>query len=126
MKLGDHIRAARQYAHMTQAQLAHRLKCTEGYIAHLEHGRSLPSEPKLLELCEILNLDKREMILRRQREKAADAARPYYEPPETGQVFFREGHTLTPEQVAYAMKVIRAVEANDKVKAAIDLILGDG
>jgi len=125
MKLGQKIREARQKVQMTQSQLAGEIGCTEGYVAHLEHSRSLPSELKLLKICEIFKLDTREMIHMRQREKATVKARPFYDEPNQESLFFRDGHTLSPEQMSYAVKVIQAVEKNEKVRAAIDLIIGE-
>ena len=110
---------------MTQSQLASEIGCTEGYVAHLEHSRSLPSELKLLKICEIFELDTREMIQLRQREKATVKARPYYDDPNQDTLFFREGTSLSPTQLRYAIKVIKAVEKNEKVRMAIDLIIGE-
>lgn len=124
-KLGEAIRKRRRQKKMTQAVLAKKLGCTEGYIAHLEHGRSLPSELKLLHLCDILEMDKREMIGFRQREKASDQAKPFYEKETTIEMYYRDGKTMTKEQFDYAVKVIRAIEKNDKIKTAIDLLIGE-
>lgn len=125
MKLGQEICKARSRAKLTQAKLAREIGCTEGYIAHIENGRSLPSERKLLLICDTLKLDKHEMIVKRQKEKASDAARPFYEPPLEEKHYFRREYKLTDEQIAYAIKVIRAIQKNDKVKTAIDLIIGE-
>ena len=125
MKLGSAIRKSRKQARITQAQLAVEIGCTEGYVAHIERGRSLPSEHKLLQICEVLKLDKRQMIHLRQKEKASAEARQFYDEPAPETLFFREGRGLTPEQVIYAVKVIRAVESNEKVRTAIDLIIGE-
>ncbi len=125
MTTGQAIRKARKRANITQAQLAARINCTEGYVAHLERGRSLPSENKLLRICDVLRMDKREMIRQRQKEKATGEARPFYDDPPQAAVYFREGHSLTSEQMQYAMKVIQAIERDEKVRAAIDLIIGE-
>lgn len=122
--LADTLREARQKRNLTQAQLAQTLACSPGYIAHLENGRALPSEAKLLKLCELLGLDKRRLILERQKEKATGDARAYYEPEAEGAAFFRLGSDLSPEQLAYAVRVIKAIEKNRRVRDAIDLLIG--
>jgi transcriptional regulator with XRE-family HTH domain len=122
--LGEKIRAARRSARLTQAQLAERLGCTEGYIAHIEHGRSLPSDVKLLQLCDALNLDKREMLRLRQLEKASHEARPFFfDAPPAELTYFRGGDRLTREQMDYALRVIHAAENNRKFKAILDVML---
>jgi len=123
MKVGQLIREGRERAKLTQAELADKIGCTVGYVAHLEHGRSLPSELKLLQLCDALKLDKREAIRTRQLQKASKQAQPYYEDTPGETVFFRDGHKLRPDQVALALKVIRAVEKNPDIRTAINVIL---
>ncbi len=125
MKLGESIRNARRKTGVTQAELARQIGCTEGYVAHIEHGRSLPSELKLLHICDVLGLDKRRAIRLRQQEKAHDQARPYYEENREETFFFRDGHRLTRQQMDYAIKVIRAVENDERVRNAIDLLIGE-
>lgn len=122
--LGEEIRRARKQRGMTQAALAECLGCTEGYVAHIEHGRSLPSDAKLLHLCECLELDPRQMIHLRQREKASGAIRPFFDEPDPSErVFFRESDRLSSEQLAYARRIIRAVESNRRFKAILDVML---
>ena len=122
--LADTLREARQKKSLTQAQLATTLGCSPGYIAHLENGRAWPSEAKLLKLCDLLDLDKRRLILERQKEKASGDARAYYEPENEQGALFRLGSDLSPEHLAYALKVIRAIEKNRRVRDAIDLLIG--
>jgi len=117
--IAEQLRAARICCGLTQAQLAEALGCSTGYIAHLETGRTLPSEGKLLALCELLRLDKRRFIRARQAEKACDKAKMYYD---TSDIDFRTSPPLSPEQTEYALKIIHAVEREPQVRAAIDLL----
>lgn len=121
--LADILRSARQERHLTQAQVAALIGCTTGYVAHLESGRALPSDAKLIRLAEILRLDKRTLILHRQKEKASGDVRAYYENAESMENLLREGVELTEEQMAYAIKIIRAIERNQRVRDAIDLLI---
>lgn len=123
-KIYERLKEARINASLTQSQLAKELGCTEGYIAHIETGRSVPSETKLLQLCDLLGLDKREMLTLRQFEKANELALPYYETKDKSTVDVGTAG-LTREQLDYALKVLKAVEENEKVKTAIDLIIGE-
>jgi len=123
--MADTLKMARLDVSYTQSQLAKKLGCTEGYIAHMETGRSLPSETKLLQLCDLLLLNKREMLRLRQQEKADDVALPYYKELAEGGSINESISQMSDEQMAYALKIIRAIEENKNVKTAIDLIIGD-
>lgn len=67
---GEYVLRARLAAHLSQAHLAIRARCTRAQIAHLEHGRMKPPLLLTLRLCEVLDLDISEVA----HEIAADEA----------------------------------------------------
>lgn len=68
-RVGEHIRAARQAAEMTQAQLAEKLGLTRTSIVNLEAGRQDIGLSRLAALTSILKLDLLALV-------AADALAP--------------------------------------------------
>jgi len=56
------IKACRQRAGITQAQLAVRAGCTERYIRKLERGQSEPKAPLLLRLATVLGCQPQDLV----------------------------------------------------------------
>lgn len=57
MTFSETIRAAREAAGLTQAELAQRAGVTERTVSRTEHGRHAPSPDTVRGLCEALGLD---------------------------------------------------------------------
>lgn len=51
------LREFRRKAKMTQAKLAERSGVSQGYIAHIESGRRVPSVKKAKKIAEVLGID---------------------------------------------------------------------
>jgi transcriptional regulator with XRE-family HTH domain len=48
---------------LTQREVARRIKASVSYVGHLESGKRIPSDKLLRRLAQILELDRRELIL---------------------------------------------------------------
>lgn len=54
--IGTRINQLRKQANLTMKEFAELTSCSAGYISDIEHSKSIPSIPKLIEICKALNL----------------------------------------------------------------------
>jgi transcriptional regulator with XRE-family HTH domain len=103
ISLGEALRAARQEASLTQADVAERAGMSTEVYGRLERGHMLPSLPRLRRLCQVLRMDANVALKLTGRDAAAwlsDAPpRPSDDPPPLRRLV-RTLRQLDPEQLA--------------------------
>ena len=63
IKIGKYIAACRKKKNLTQEQLAEKLFITDRAVSKWERGLSLPDADKMLELCNILDINVNELLM---------------------------------------------------------------
>ena len=69
IKIGKFIANCRKEKNITQEQLAEKLFITDRAVSKWERGLSLPDADKMLDLCNILDINVNELLRRNKRSK---------------------------------------------------------
>ena len=62
IQIGDHIRFARESAHVSQAELARTVKTTQAMISRYEIGEQEPTVSRLIDIAKALKIKPSQLI----------------------------------------------------------------
>ncbi|QEK12627.1 helix-turn-helix transcriptional regulator [Crassaminicella thermophila] len=99
--IGNRIRFLRKQMNLTMKQLADKLNSSAGFISDIENNKSMPSIPKLIEICNVLNITLSDFF--------NESTEPITLTPELKELV-RHAKNLTPEQLEQLTKFIRTLK----------------
>ncbi|AWZ48304.1 helix-turn-helix domain-containing protein [Hathewaya limosa] len=88
--IGNRISKLRKKLNLTMRQFSELTGCSQGYISDIEHSKNIPSIPKLIEICQVLNITLSEFF--------NDGTEPLALTPELKELV-NQARNLNPEQL---------------------------
>ncbi|SHK61097.1 helix-turn-helix domain-containing protein [Paramaledivibacter caminithermalis] len=96
--IGTKIKSLRKNSKLTLAQLAKLINSSAGFLSDIEKGKSLPSIPKLIEICNALDITLAEFFQEEIQEKSTSIDE-----------VVKELENLTPSQLEAINNLIKTI-----------------